>query len=57
VVGPHPQNIDLLGIFVNAIDESMLAVDAASIRASQFADRLFIRRRVLPWVWTLQVEK
>ena len=51
IVGPHLQDIDHVGSLVDAVDQSMLAVDATGIRASQFADEFFIGRRVLPRIF------
>jgi hypothetical protein len=36
-MGPHPQDINLVGTFVDTVDQSVLAIDAARIRASLFA--------------------
>ena len=51
IVDPHPQDIDHVGSLVDAVDQSMLAVDATRIRASQFADEFFIGRGGLPRVF------
>ena len=50
IMRPHPQHIDLLFRFVDAVNQTMLQIDAAGVGAGQFAHQLFIRRWVLPRV-------
>ena len=57
VVGPHPDDLDCALGTIDLINQTMLNVDAAGIRARQISDEFLVRRRTLKRIFRDDVKK
>ena len=54
---PQAQHLHHVHGLQHLVDQPVLDVDASGIGASQIADQLFIRRRILKWVVAQDVQQ
>ena len=57
VVGPHPDDLDCALGTIDLINQTMLNVDAAGIRACQISDEFLIWRRTLKRIFRDHIKK
>src|SRR5207253_7783953 len=57
VVGPHPDDLDCALGTVDLINQTMLNVDAAGIRAREISDEFLVRRRTLRRIFRDDIKK
>src|SRR5205823_128858 len=57
VVGPHPNDLDCALGTVDLINQTMLNVDAAGIRAREISDEFLVRRRTLRRIFRDDIKK
>src|SRR5438552_9405407 len=57
VMGPHPDDLDCALGTIDLINQTMLNVDAAGIRAREISDEFLVRRRTLKRIFRDDVKK